>query len=187
MSLIQAALNKTQNKTTDFAEVKKGSTPQVGNFHDLKTFDREVEKKILEVQKPGLARPAKTSKSWRLFVLFGLLCVTALIYWNQNRSHVEAVPPLTVSIERSTLTAKPELAQAVQQKVFAPVTSAPVARDLFYLTGIAWGGSQPYAVINGQILRAGDKLNQNVFIQTIEKEHVLLNSHGEPVRLAIQR
>lgn len=191
MSLIQAALDKTQNKISAPPEQNQPGVkhaPHIDALHGLGAIDREVEKKIQETNKKEPRQVFAKKKSGFLFTMLGLLFISGVIYWSQNRLEVEAEPPLIVSIERHNLPAKPQLAlPPAAQKTFLPVLSPTDSRGLFNLSGIAWGGAEPYAVINGQILRSGEMVEKKALVQNIEKDHVVLNYRGETIRLTLKR
>ncbi len=190
MSLIQEALAKTQKHSP--APVKTiPEQPKVGHrpsaLEGLDQFDREVEKKIEEVQHSPAPLVRKSYWPTVIGLALGGLIVFGLIYWFSQRPAVEPAPAAVVDIQRSTFVAKPELAQASVKTQFVTLAESSEARGRFELSGIAWGGDQPYALINGQIMRVGDKVERKVFVQKIEKEYVDLDYRGELVRLELPR
>lgn len=194
MSLIQAALNKTQNKISSSTEPQptqtKVANPRSGALKGLGVWDHEVEQKLSKI-KPGAPRAPRTSKvPVLLFILLGLLFIAGVLYWSDHRMDTEAVPPLVVKIEGGSFSEAPGVLSEPIAKVIAskPVDLSPVdARGHFFLSGIAWGGAQPYAVINGQILRSGEIVDKKAVLQSIAQDHVLLDYQGEIIRLTLKR
>ncbi len=191
MSLIQEALNKTQNRTSSAPEKKQSavkSQPHIDALPGLGALDREVEKKIRALPKRELHQVESKNHPLVLMVLLIVLFASGMMYWSQKNLETEAVPPLVVDIERHETPAKTKAEMAaINQRLAVPVLSATDARGLFFLSGIAWGGAQPYAVINGQILRAGEMVEKKALLQSIERDRVTLDYRGEVIQLALKR
>lgn len=190
MSLIQEALAKTQKPISapvKTAPQKPKTDYRPGSLESLDQFDREIEKKIDEVQSVSPKVIRKSYWPTVLGLVIGGLIVFGLIYWFSQRPAVEPAPLAVVDIQRSTFVNKPELAQAPITTEFVTLAESSDARGRFELSGIAWGGDQPYALINGQIMRVGDKVERKVFVQKIQKDYVDLDYRGELIRLELPR
>ncbi len=191
MSLIQEALNKTHNRVSVAPEKKQSfpkSQPHIDALKGLGALDREVEKKIFELPKREPRKVESKKHPLVLGLLLVVLFASGLMFWAQKHLETEPVPPLTVAIERHSIPSKTNAEMAaINQGLVQPALSSSDARGLFFLSGIAWGGAQPYAVINGQILRAGEMVEKKAILQTIERDRVTLDYRGELIQLAIKR
>ena len=191
MSLIQEALDKTQNRIPAVPGKKQAEAaaqPHVDAVKGLGALDREVEKKIRALPRRDFRKPESKKNPMILFVILIVLFASGLMYWSQKRLETEAVPPLVVGIERHNIPSKTNAEMdAIHQNIIPPLLSSSDEKGLFFLSGIAWGGAQPYAVINGQILRAGEMVEKKALLQSIERDHVTLDYHGEIIQLAITR
>ena len=192
MSLIQAALNKTENKTSVLPEkksVKIDTKLHTPIWTALVALDQEVEKKISELPQTTSVKKETKSHPIVLIVLLVVLFASGLMYWAQKGLEKEPTPPRVVDIERHEIPSKTKSEMAaINQKLAVPTLLSPSdASGRFFLSGIAWGGAQPYAVINGQILRAGEMIEKKALLQSIERDRVTLDYRGEVIQLALKR
>ena len=198
MSLIQDALAKTQVKVaakTVTPAPRPMAQPQARPLHGLDVFDREVEKKIQQVQVQPVQPVQPVKKSYLPLIALltlGVVFTAAVAWWafHKLQTQAEPVPAMSVDIQKSVFVSKPELVQPV----LLPATATPVEEpkpildhSKFVLSGIILGGEQPYALINGRIARIGDQVEHKALVQRIEKEYVDLKYRDELVRLQIQR
>lgn len=193
MSLIQEALNKTQNKAVNQPlppKIDPRQAPRRNSIEGLGALDHEVEKEILRFrEKVQKNERAKKNNRVYLFSVLGLLFLAGTFYWAQNRTGNEPVPPAVVSIERHEFA--PSLNAGIISKAektpVVPRATSSVKGGRFYLSGIVVGGEQPYAVINGQIFRKGEAIEKGVLVQDIQQDHVSLDFRGVDMRLALKR
>ena len=193
MSLIQDALTKTQVKVAPKVAapaLQPKVQPQSHPRHGLDAFDREVEKKIQQVQRQPV-KPVKKSY-WSLIIVLAIFSAVAAWWFLQKpQTQMEPVPAMIVDIQKSTFVSKPELAQPILLPATAALAEEPKPifdNSKFILSGIILGGrEQPYALINGRIARVGDRVQHNAVVSKIEKEYVDVRYRGELVRLQIQR
>ncbi len=193
MSLIQAALDKTQNRTSPIPEkkqVKVEAALHTPILTALGALDQEVEQKISELPQKTLVKKETESHTLLFIILLSVVLLTSgLMYWAQKALEREPAPPLVVDIERHSIPSKTkEEMAAINRKLATPTLLSPSdASGRFFLSGIAWGGAQPYAVINGQILRAGEMIEKKALLQSIERDRVTLDYRGEVIQLALAR
>ncbi len=202
MSLIQEALNRAQSKSIALTESGHLGMKTQESFpptHGLEVFDQEIEKGILKSHKISPPELQIKKRHSFLYVFLAVMILSVgVYYWLQSQTEVEAVPPLIVSNERERIPPKIFTITEVPKPVVAAQISVPEkkaaikpkrgqAQALFFLSGIAGGGSEPYAVVNGQILRAGEMVDNKALVESIESDHVILVYRGETVKLTLQR
>ena len=202
MSLIQEALNRAQSKSVALAGAAQLNPKLQELFpptHGLEAFDQELEKRILKSRR---ILPPELSIRKRHSFIYVLLAViffsVGAYYWLQSQTEIEEVPPLVTSIEREHIRPKKLTVTEVQkptavaqmplpEKKVAAKTKRVEAAELFFLSGIAGGGAEPYAVVNGQILRVGEMVDDKALLQSIGSDHVILDYRGEALRLKLKR
>ena len=202
MSLIQEALNRAQSKSAALAgsaQLDPKIQEQFPSTQGLEAFDQDLEKRILNSRR--ILPPEVPAKKRPVFLYapLALLLLAGAYYWIQAHPEVEEVPPPVVSIEREQIPPKkititevqapvavPQI-PVVQKKVVAKPRRATETKALFFLSGIAGGGAEPYAVVNGQILRVGEMVDEKALLESIGSDHVILNHRGETLRLKLKR
>ena len=209
MSLIQEALTKTQSKAAlSSSAYSAGTRPRIQSrpTQSLTALDQDVEAHISKIRR--IVPPEGSQKRGNHFLVVSIVLIflSGVLYWAQANNNVEEVPPAVVSIHREVIPPKklapmPMLAPKPVIKTQipeAPKKVIPVkpalfkispsdSRGMFFLSGIAGGGAQPYAVVNGQILRAGDSVDNKAVLESIGDDHVILNYRNQPIRLTIKR
>ncbi len=189
MSLIQSALNRTQVPATPKAAPKTLVTPapipkNLDAIKNIQALDLEIEKKIAGRQKrPEIKEVDVKTPVSRMRVLLALLAITVLVFELQfvpfpkfstaKTSHRAAfAPAMEVSIP----------VKKISDQVQALTSDTPT----YVLSGIVWGGDAPYAVVNGKILLAGERVDVQTWIQGIERDRVILKTQDKVYSLLIK-
>lgn len=188
MSLIQEALSKAQTKVRQDVSPKAPAPAQAPKrrFSGLQDLDHEVEQKIQQVQARPFAQKKKSYFSLAVFFVLGAVVAFGVFYWLALRPQSQTELPRVVDIQKSRFVSKPELAlpAAAPTGTLDPIEAL---QERIHVGGIVLGGDRPYALLNGEILREGEAVEENVILSKIDKEYVTLNYQGQPVQIKIRR
>jgi len=172
MSIINDALKKAQDQNAQFKS--KGIFPySVAKHHKPQSY---IQKKV-------------TAFIGTLFLMTLTLAVSWLIIGTiMNLS----MPPVVVTPEIqeppegqiSTEPQDPSPTANIANKGILYQRAKPVS-ETFVLSGIVFGGGNPFAVINDKIVEEGDRIAEAKVVR-IEKNRVTLHFEGEKITLTLK-
>lgn len=190
MSLIQAALDKTGKGKT--AKVEKPSPapppPAPPKMAAVKSPEKELSAGELKtaLRQPVTVKP----KSDPLFKILAAACgvlvialaVIYVLFMNQQSRPVDS--PVTST---SQLTAAPMIQAAeVLMDQALPPAAPKISHSDYQLNGITMVEGQRMALINNEIVRAGDVLKKgNAVVQEVLSKSVTLRTKSRTVRLSL--
>ena len=143
----------------------------------LEKIEQDKGGKLGEKLRPLLKReePKGREPSENLWAVYGIVgflflsLVIGLVYFFTN-------PPARKNeskLGRNT---------SVTQVRPAPPLFRPLGYNQFVLTGITQAGNEWTAIVNNQLVRVGDEID-NARVQTIDEEKVVLNLEGQAIHL----
>jgi hypothetical protein len=161
MSLIQQALQKTnrahETKTTNSASTSKA--------YDRDPMGTALEQELTQAQQSYAKR---RKLYWKIFLgVFSVCLVTGLSFFWTLSNHPRAKVPI----------------KAVTVAAHAPLRI--FSGTLYRLTGITNINGKSMAVINGEIVSAGDSLSGHAVVKAIGDGKVSLDVQGKEVHLTL--
>ncbi len=148
---------------------------------------------LKKVERSGqLIAPVKTEKSVsrrRIFLVYALVVVSGIMlakaFWWKFTGLISRNPEVSLAAKPPEEVKKIAPLQTSSVLDYNPAPAAPESRP-FVLNGIFFSGEEGYALINNQVVKAGDLVN-GALVKSISQEAVELDSEGEVIKLSYSR
>lgn len=175
MSLIQAALEKSMQSIKE----KRRMKPNPPSFNQSSAPLISAPKPKEPVIPLAAARKKTNPLPGFLFLVFSAALAGSLFYMMTHRGKK---PAMELAVSSAAMTSSPAM-QVV--KSFIPEKKYDEILPRYVLSGITMVEGERLALINNQIVRAGDILSGNAVVKEILSKSVILSARNKEVRLSI--
>ncbi len=178
MSIINDALKKAGQPMKEKTEVLKSSTFETGRPAPIKT----------EIRPAAEVHRKKNSMNWGpFFIVIVMMLVTGPI-----------IAPLFRSPSQNLMTTKLQSLSGrlqqfgIEETPTKPNSSAPsfsIPRNGtfpdFALSGVVYSQSESYCLINGKVVKVGEKIDSQTTLEKVTPNFVTLNRQGEKIVIPV--
>ncbi len=184
MSLIQEALEKA-GRIPSRPQAATSPSPSPASIYEGSLELPKMTAECVSEEKDPVVRiviPRHFEISKKIVLIAGALLFLAGFGIFQMMS--QKVRPTVASLPSSLVQTPASSAKSFVQPPLAVITGT-LSKPNFKLNGITSSNGQYTALINGQLVGVGDRLQENAVIKTIQEHAVILDFRGKEIELQL--